>query len=166
MSFVVVAPDMLEAARIGSAVSASSLAAAIPTTGMAARPSRTRSRARARVVFGQGFNNALQTMYATAMADPVHAANGRITDAASSSEFAIEVGALMTVNDPVLMLTPPLADTGMVVMQGDPRRGWTLVSWDGVPVPPASRPGSGMSAFILRRLAWSPMPACHRRSPT
>ena len=48
----------------------------------------------------------------------------------------------MTVNnpDPLLMLTHPLANTGMVVMQGDPQSGWTLVSWDGVPVPPASLP--------------------------
>ncbi|MEY8014150.1 PE domain-containing protein [Mycobacterium servetii] len=94
------------------------------------------------VVFDQGFTNALQTMYATAMANPVHAANGQITDVAYSSEFAIEVGTLMTVNnpDPLLMLTHPLANTGMVVMQGDPQSGWTLVSWDGVPVPPASLP--------------------------
>ncbi|MDT5145484.1 MAG: hypothetical protein QOC58_129, partial [Mycobacterium sp.] len=44
------------------------------------------------VVFDQGFTNALQTMYATAMANPVHALNGQITDVAYSSEFSIEVG--------------------------------------------------------------------------
>jgi hypothetical protein len=38
------------------------------------------------------------------------------------------------------MLTHPLPNTGVVVVQGDPQDGWTLVSWDGIPVPPASLP--------------------------
>jgi broad specificity phosphatase PhoE len=94
------------------------------------------------VVFDQGFTSALQTMYATAMANPVHAANGQITDVAYSSEFAIEVGTLMNVNnpDPLLMLTHPLPNTGTVVVQGSPQGGWTMVSWDGVPVGPATLP--------------------------
>ncbi len=94
------------------------------------------------VVFDQGFTHALQTMYTAAMANPVHAANGQITDVAYSSELAIEVGTLMNVNnpDPLLMLTHPLPNTGTVVIQGDPQDGWTLVSWDAVPVPPASLP--------------------------
>jgi PE family/Histidine phosphatase superfamily (branch 1) len=94
------------------------------------------------VVFDQGFTNALQTMYATAMANPVHAANGQITDVAYSSEFAIEVGTLMNVNnpDPLLMFTHPLPNTGVVVVQGSPQGGWTMVSWDGVPVGPATLP--------------------------
>jgi broad specificity phosphatase PhoE len=94
------------------------------------------------VVFDQGFTNALQTMYATAMANPVHAASGQITDVAYSSEFAIEVGTLMNVNnpDPLLMFTHPLPNTGVVVVQGSPQGGWTMVSWDGVPVGPATLP--------------------------
>jgi PE family/Histidine phosphatase superfamily (branch 1) len=94
------------------------------------------------VVFDQGFTNALQTMYATTMANPVHAANGQITDVAYSSEFAIEVGTLMNVNnpDPLLMFTHPLPNTGVVVVQGSPQGGWTMVSWDGVPVGPATLP--------------------------
>jgi PE family/Histidine phosphatase superfamily (branch 1) len=94
------------------------------------------------VVFDQGFTNALQTMYATAMANPVHAANGQITDVAYSSEFAIEVGTMMNVKNPdlLLMFTHPLNNTGTVVVQGDPQDGWTLVNWDGIPVPPASLP--------------------------
>src|SRR5208337_3602884 len=61
---------------------------------------------------------------------------------AFSSEFAIEVGTMMNVKnpDPLLMLTHPLSNTAVVVVQGDPQDGWTLVSWDGVPVPPASLP--------------------------
>ncbi len=94
------------------------------------------------VVFDRSFTSALQTMYSTAMANPVVGPNGQITDVAYSSEFAIEVGTLMNVNnpDPLLMLTHPLPNTGVVVVQGNPQDGWTMVSWDGVPVPPANLP--------------------------
>ncbi len=94
------------------------------------------------VVFDQGFTNALQTIYGNSMTNPVIGANGHVTDVAFSSEFTIEVGTLMNVNnpDPLLMLTHPLPNGGIVVVQGDPQRGWTLVSWDGTPVPPATLP--------------------------
>jgi broad specificity phosphatase PhoE len=94
------------------------------------------------VVFDQGFTSALQTMYANSAASPIVASNGKVTDVAFSSEFAIEVGTLMNVNnpDPLLMLTHPLSNGGVVVVQGDPQDGWTLVSWDGMPVPPATLP--------------------------
>ncbi|OBI16159.1 hypothetical protein A5712_27115 [Mycobacterium sp. E2327] len=95
------------------------------------------------IVFDQGFTHAMQTMYGTAMTNPVvNPGNGQITDVAFSSEFAIEVGTLMNVNnpDPLLMLTHPLPNTGVVVVQGSPQGGWSLVSWDGVPVGPATLP--------------------------
>jgi hypothetical protein len=94
------------------------------------------------VVFDEGFTNALQTIYANSSTSPIVASNGKITDVAFSSEFTIEVGALMNVNnpDPLLMLTHPLSNGGVVVVQGDPQDGWTLVSWDGMPVPPATLP--------------------------
>ncbi|BBX94775.1 PE domain-containing protein [Mycobacterium lacus] len=94
------------------------------------------------VVFDQAFNGAVQTMYDTAMAHPVTAADGKITVVSYSSAFTIEIGTLMNVNnpDPLLMLTHPLPNTGSVVVEGDPKGGWTLVSWDGIPVPPASLP--------------------------
>jgi PE family/Histidine phosphatase superfamily (branch 1) len=94
------------------------------------------------VVFDQGFTGALQTMYGTGLANPVVAANGQVTDVAFSSEFAIEVGTLMNVNNPnpLLMLTHPLPNTGTVVVQGSPQGGWTMTSWDGVPVGPATLP--------------------------
>lgn len=83
-----------------------------------------------------GFNDVLQTMYASAVANPVRAANGRITEVAFSSEFAIGVGTMMTVRnpDPLLLLFDPLPNTGIVVIQGSPRDGWTLISWNGKPV--------------------------------
>jgi PE family protein/histidine phosphatase superfamily protein (branch 1) len=94
------------------------------------------------IVFDQGFTNAMQTMYGTAIANPVVAGNGQITDVAFSSEFAIEVGTLMNVNNPnpLLMLTHPLPNTGVVVVQGSPQGGWTMTSWDGVPVGPPTLP--------------------------
>ncbi|OBK45773.1 PE domain-containing protein [Mycobacterium sp. 1081908.1] len=95
------------------------------------------------VVFDQGFTNAMQTMYGTAMTNPVvNPANGQITDVAFSSEFAIEVGTLMNVNNPnpLLMLTHPLPNTGVVVVQGSPQGGWTMTSWDGIPVGPPTLP--------------------------
>jgi PE family/Histidine phosphatase superfamily (branch 1) len=95
------------------------------------------------IVFDQGFTNAMQTMYGTAITNPVvNPANGQITDVAFSSEFAIEVGTLMNVNNPnpLLMLTHPLPNTGVVVVQGSPQGGWTMTSWDGIPVGPPTLP--------------------------
>jgi len=95
------------------------------------------------IVFDQGFTNGLQTMYGTAMGNPVvSTGNGQVTDVAFSSEFAIEVGTLMNVNnpDPLLMLTHPLPNTGVVVVQGSPQGGWTMTSWDGIPVGPPTLP--------------------------
>jgi hypothetical protein len=113
------------------------------------------------VVFDQSFTSALQTMYGSAITNPVVAANGKITDVAFSSEFAIEVGTMMNVNnpDPLLMLTHPLPNTGVVVVQGDPQDGWTLVSWNGMPVPPASLP---TELFVdVRDLIMAPQFAGH-----
>jgi ribonuclease H / adenosylcobalamin/alpha-ribazole phosphatase len=90
------------------------------------------------VVFNERFSGALQTMYGNALTNPVRAADGKITEVAFSSEFAIEVGTMMNVKnpDPLLMLIDPLPNTGIVVIQGNPQDGWTLVSWNGMPVSP------------------------------
>lgn len=96
-----------------------------------------------------GFNDALQTMYTRAVANPVRAANGTITEVAFSSEFAIGVGTMMSVKnpDPLLLLFDPLPNTGIVVIEGSPRDGWTLVSWNGKPVHPGwSSPKTGRGA--------------------
>ncbi len=125
------------------------------------------------VVFDEGFTNALQTMYANSATSPIVASNGKITDVAFSSEFTIEVGTLMNVNnpDPLLMLTHPLSNGGVVVVQGDPQDGWTLVSWDGTPVPPATLP---TKLFVDVRNAvtapqfagWDVWEALHTGDPT
>lgn len=95
------------------------------------------------IVFNNGFNQSMQTMYNTAMSNPVVSpVTGHITEAAYSSAFTIEVGTLMNVNNPnpLLLLTHQLNNTSVVVVQGDPQGGWNLVSWDGVPVGPANLP--------------------------
>lgn len=85
------------------------------------------------------FTDALQAMYGAAMANPVRGADGRITEVAFSSEFAIGVGTMMSVKnpDPLLLLLSPLANGGLVQIQGNPRDGWKLISWNGK----ALRPG-------------------------
>jgi broad specificity phosphatase PhoE len=125
------------------------------------------------VVFDEGFTNALQTMYANSSTSSIVASNGKITDVAFSSEFAIEVGTMMNVNnpDPLLMLTHPLPNGGIVVVQGDPQDGWTLVSWDGTPVPPATLP---TKLFVDTRnlitapqfAAWDTWESLHTGDPT
>ncbi|MDP7731927.1 PE domain-containing protein [Mycobacterium sp. TY813] len=95
------------------------------------------------IVFNNAFNQSVQAMYNTAMGNPiVSPVTGHITDVAYPSAFTIEVGTLMNVNNPnpLLLLTHQLNNTSVVVMQGDPKGGWNLVSWDGVPVGPANLP--------------------------
>lgn len=94
------------------------------------------------VVFNRNFSGAVQTIYNAGMANPVPALNGNITVPAYSSAFTIEVGTLMNVNNPNpwLMLTHSLNNTNIVVVEGDPKGGWNMVSWAGIPIPPASLP--------------------------
>ncbi|GFG66198.1 hypothetical protein MKUB_36880 [Mycobacterium kubicae] len=91
------------------------------------------------IVFNRGFTSAMETIYGNALAHPVPSN----TSVAYSSAFTIEAGTMMNVNNPDfwLMLTHPvLPNVGTVVVQGDPAGGWNLVSWDGIPVGPASLP--------------------------
>lgn len=94
------------------------------------------------IVFNRNFTSAVDTIYGASLANPVVAANGNITSVAYSSAFTIEAGALMNVNNPnpLLLLTHQLNNTSVVVMEGDPKGGWNLVSWDGIPVGPANLP--------------------------
>ncbi|WP_406817645.1 histidine phosphatase family protein [Mycobacterium sp. M23085] len=102
------------------------------------------------------FNDVLQAMYSGAVANPVRAANGRITEVAFSSEFAIGVGTMMSVKnpDPLLLLFDPLPNTGIVVIEGSPHDGWTLISWNGKPVHPtwsgskSGRPANGLCLML------------------
>ncbi|UUO04161.1 hypothetical protein M4D79_21285 [Mycolicibacterium novocastrense] len=78
-----------------------------------------------------------------------------------SSAFTIGVGTMMNVDNPhpLLLLTHPVPNTGAVVVQGNPEGGWTLVSWDGIPVGPASLP---TALFVdVRELITAPQYAAY-----
>jgi hypothetical protein len=101
------------------------------------------------IAFEEYFNNAVQTMYADAVANPVISANGQITDVAVSGEAAISTWTLLNVKNPDLAIFLPrfvdtvispeehpfLSNAGVVDIEGNPTEGWTLVSFDGQPIP-------------------------------
>lgn len=113
------------------------------------------------IVFNRAFTGAVQTIYDASLANPVVAADGNITSVAYSSAFTIGVGTMMNVDNPhpLLLLTHPVPNTGAVVVQGNPESGWTLVSWDGIPVGPASLP---TALFVdVRELITAPQYAAY-----
>ncbi|MDD7813775.1 phosphoglycerate mutase family protein [Mycobacterium sp. CSUR Q5927] len=91
------------------------------------------------VVFDEQVDQAVQTIYNDTIADP----NGPMTDVAYSSGGPIAIWALMNVkNPPIFLLLQQLLQTlgpppnaGQAILQGSPTDGWTMVSWDGTPVP-------------------------------
>jgi broad specificity phosphatase PhoE len=100
------------------------------------------------IVFDQRFTEAVDSIYNTANA------GNSPTDIAVSSEGAIATWTLMNVKNPdfSLLLTELLekgqflSNAGEVVVRGDPTDGWTLVSWDGTPVP--QDPGLMTDLFV------------------
>jgi broad specificity phosphatase PhoE len=86
------------------------------------------------IVFDQRVDDAIQTIYASSSAGD--------TDAVFSHEGTIAIWTLMNVNNPDFALVLKelfttgelLPYTGQVVVDGSPGD-WTLVSWDGTPVP-------------------------------
>jgi hypothetical protein len=111
------------------------------------------------VTFDEAFSGAVQTLYdGTDLSGA-----GTPTDVAFSSEGAIALWTLMNVKnadfsvllDEVEKTGGFLANTGQVVVQGDPTNGWTLVSYDGTPVP--ADPGLGTELFVdFRNLIEAP----------
>lgn len=110
------------------------------------------------VVFDQRFTDAVDAIY-----DQTANAGNSPTDIAVSSEGAITTWALLNVKNPdfSLLLTELLekgqflSNAGQVVVQGDPQDGWTLVSYDGMPVPQDS--GLPTDLFVdLRNLIEAP----------
>jgi hypothetical protein len=94
---------------------------------------------------GNGFearvNDAVATISASGAVKPVVFAHGA----------TIMAWTLMTVDNPnlLLALTHPLGNTAVVVVTGTPDDGWTLQSWDGVPVDP--NPGPLTRLFVAVR---------------
>ena len=94
------------------------------------------------VAFFNRFDNAINTMYDAALANPVLAANGLPTVVAYSHGMSMGAGTMMLVNNPDLALFPHhhMHNTGEVVLEGNPTSGWTMISYYGTPVPPANLP--------------------------
>jgi broad specificity phosphatase PhoE len=111
------------------------------------------------IVFEQRVDEAVQTIYAGSSAGD--------TDAVFSHEGTIAIWTLMNVNNPDFPLVlnelfstgELLPYTGQVVVDGSPGD-WTLVSWDGTPVP--QDPGLATDLFVdFRSLIEAPQFAAY-----
>ncbi|MGA8546294.1 MAG: histidine phosphatase family protein [Mycobacterium sp.] len=102
------------------------------------------------VVMNENFTDAVNAMYNAAMANPVVSDNGQITDVAFNNEADVAAWVTLNVKNPdiayLLPLTiqtilgendgyPLLPNTGIIQIEGSPTDGWTLVSWNGDPIP-------------------------------
>jgi hypothetical protein len=102
------------------------------------------------VVMNENFTDAVDTMYNAAMASPVVSANGQITDVAFNNEADVAAWVTLNVKNPDISYLLPLSiqtifgandgypllpNTGIIQIEGNPTDGWTLVSWNGYPIP-------------------------------
>ena len=110
------------------------------------------------VTFDESFGGAVQSIYD----DTVGGAGTSVNDVAFSSEGAIAVWTMMNVNNPDFSVLAQeientggfLPNTGQVVVEGSPGD-WTLVSYDGTPVP--ADPGLPTELFVdFRNLIEAP----------
>jgi hypothetical protein len=104
------------------------------------------------IAFDESFSGAVQSIYDGSVGTDA----GTVTDAVFSHEAAIAVWTLMNVNNPDFSIVLQeflntgelLPYTGQVVVDGSPGD-WTLVSWDGTPVP--QDPGLPTELFVDSR---------------
>ncbi|RRR48107.1 histidine phosphatase family protein [Mycolicibacter terrae] len=102
------------------------------------------------VVMNANFTDAVNTMYSAALANPVVSDNGAITAVGFDNEADVAAWVAMNVKNPDISLllpltlqtmftgddgSPLLPNTGIISIEGNPTDGWTLVSWNGIPVP-------------------------------
>ncbi|WP_067971221.1 histidine phosphatase family protein [Mycolicibacter icosiumassiliensis] len=88
--------------------------------------------------FDDRVTDAIETIYGNTVSD----SNNPPTDVAFAHAGMIAIWTLMNVKNPdfglvineLLDTHSPLANTGQVVIEGNPTDGWTLVSWQGHPV--------------------------------
>ncbi len=87
-------------------------------------------------VFNERIDEAIAAIYAAGDVN----GDGQIHDVAYSSMGTILLWSLMNVKNPDLgvMLSHLVPNTAVIEIQGSPADGWTLVSWNGEPVGPAS----------------------------
>ncbi len=99
-------------------------------------------------IFDARVDEAVATVYASGDTNPVVFYHGG----------TIHAWTLMNVTNPVLL--PPLENTGVVVMTGNPEDGWTLQSWEGTPV--AAEPNLVTKLFMnFRDLVVAPQTAVY-----
>ncbi|GFG76292.1 histidine phosphatase family protein [Mycobacterium botniense] len=121
------------------------------------------------VAFDESFSSAVDTIY-----DNTVSAGGPTKDVAVSGEAAISTWALMNAKNPDLSFFAPLflhavlggnveaflPTTGIVVVEGNPEEGWTIVSWNGQPVP--QHPGLLTQLFVdVRDVITAPQVAAY-----
>lgn len=116
------------------------------------------------VIFEDRVNDAVEKIYDLGAAN----GGGNMTDAVFSHEGTIAIWTLMNVDNPdfqvvlneLLTTGELLPYTGIVEVKGDPLDGWTLVSWDGQPVP--QDPGLPTDLFVdFRDLITAPQTAAY-----
>ena len=99
-------------------------------------------------IFDARVDEAIAQVYASGDTNPVVFSHGG----------TIQAWTLMNVTNPVLL--PPLENTGVVVMTGNPEDGWTLRSWAGTPV--AAEPNLLTKLFMnFRDLVVAPQTAIY-----
>lgn len=87
------------------------------------------------VAFNDRVTDAIDAVYNNTVSDPANP----LTDAVFAHAGTIAIWTLMNVKNPdfglvldeLLDTRSPLANTGQVVIEGNPADGWTLVSWEG-----------------------------------
>ncbi|ABM16033.1 MULTISPECIES: histidine phosphatase family protein [Mycolicibacterium] len=103
-------------------------------------------------VFSDRMSEAVQIIYEDGWARPVAFSHGA----------TIMFWTMMNVDNPDLglLLSHQLPNTGVVVLEGNPEDGWTLVSWDGVAVDPD--PSFLTKTFVnVRELITTPQTAVY-----
>ena len=103
-------------------------------------------------VFQNRVSDAIQVIYESGQQNPVAFSHGA----------TIMFWTMMNVDNPDLglLFTHQLGNTGVVVINGNPDDGWTLVSWDGVAVDPD--PSFGTKLFVnVRDLIVAPQEAAY-----
>ncbi len=94
------------------------------------------------VAFNDRVTDAIQAIYDNTISTTSND-DGKLTDVVFSHAGTIAVWTLMNVKNPdfgvvlkeLLDTHNPVANTGQVVLEGNPTDGWTLISWDGTDVP-------------------------------
>ncbi|WP_409426326.1 histidine phosphatase family protein [Mycobacterium sp. SMC-11] len=115
------------------------------------------------VVVNDNYTEAVNAMYAGALANPVVGDDGNITAVGYTSEASMMIWTMLNVQNPDPMAlvnvlisslqnggSPGLVpNAGLIQLAGNPTDGWTLLSWAGQEVP--ENPGVLGEAFLIWR---------------